>query len=105
MGFKTEIYEIVFTEDSKNGIKEIYDYISNNLVNEEAAKRLMRKIKEKVLNLSKTPKLYKKIEKTKKIKREFRRMIVNNYVILYTVDDDKKIVYISHMYYKRKDYL
>ena len=82
MDFKKEIYEIVFTEDSRNEIKEIYDYISNNFVNEEAAKRLMRKIREKVMMLFQTPKLYKKFEKTKKIKREFRRMIIDNYIIL-----------------------
>lgn len=105
MDSKTEIYEIVFTEDSRIEIKEIYEYISNNLVNEKAAKRLMSKIREKVMNLAQTPKLYKKIEKTKKIRKEFRRMIVNNFVILYTVDDDKKIVYISHIYYKRKNYM
>ena len=75
MGFKTEIYEIVFTEDSKNEIKEIYDYISNNLVNEEAAKRLMRKIKEKVLNLSKTPKLYKKSKKQRKLKENLEEWL------------------------------
>ena len=105
MDSRTEIYEIVFTEDSRIEIKEIYEYISNNLVNEKAAKRLMSKIREKVMNLAQAPKLYKKIEKTKKIKKEFRRIIVNNFIILYTLDDDKKIVYISHIYYKRKNYM
>lgn len=36
---------------------------------------------------------------------DFRRMVVKNFVVLYTVDDSKKKVYIVHMYYGRRNYL
>ena len=105
MNCKKEIYKIEFTEDAREEIREIYEYISKNLVNKEAAKRLMKKMRENVMNLAETPEIYKKIEKKDRIKREFRRMVVDNYIILYTIDESKKIIYISHMYYQKRNYL
>lgn len=105
MDSKKEIYEIEFTEDARDEIREIYEYISKNLVNEDAAKRLMRKMRKNVMDLAESPKIYVKIEKKDRMKREFRRMVVDNFIILYTIDEDKKTIYISHMYYGRRNYL
>ena len=105
MDSKKEIYEIEFTEDARDEIREIYEYISKSLVNENAAKRLMRKMRKSVLDLAESPQIFVKIEKKDRMKREFRRMVVDNFVILYTIDDDKKIICVAHMYYGRKNYL
>ena len=58
MDSKKEIYEIEFTEDARDEIREIYEYISKNLVNEDAAKRLMRKMRKNVMDLAESPKIY-----------------------------------------------
>lgn len=105
MNSKKEIYEIEFTEDCRDEINEIYEYISEKLVAENSAKKLMRKMRDAVMDLSETPNLYMKIEKTDRNKREFRRMVIDNFVILYTVDESSKKVYIAHMYYGRRNYL
>lgn len=105
MDSKKEIYEIEFTEDARDEIREIFEYISKNLVNENAAKRLMKKMRKKVMDLAESPEIYVKIEKKDKLKREFRRMVVDNFVVLYTIDESKKTIYIAHMYYGRRDYL
>lgn len=105
MDSKKKIYEIEFTEDAKEEIIDIYEYISKNLVAEEAAKRLMMKIKKSIMDLAEFPEIYEKLEKKDKLKREFRKMVIRNYNILYTIDNNKKIIYISHMYYEKRDYL
>lgn len=105
MDSKKEIYEIEFTEDARDEIREIYEYISKNLINEDAAKRLMSKMRKNVMDLAESPKIYVKTEKKDRMKREFRRMVVDNFVILYIIDEDKKTIYISHMYYGRRNYL
>ena len=46
-----------------------------------------------------------KIEKTDKAKRKYRRMVVNNYIILYTIDEMKKIIYVAHIHYDGRNYL
>ena len=105
MDSKKEIYEIEFTEDARDEIREIYEYISKNLVNQDAAKRLMRKMRKNVMDLAESPKIYAKIKKKDRMKREFRRMVVDNFIVLYTIDENNKTLYISHMYYGRRNYL
>ena len=65
MDSRKEIYEIEFTEDARDEIREIYKYISENLVAKQAARDLMRKMRNAIMDLAETPKLYMKIEKKK----------------------------------------
>lgn len=105
MDSKKEIYEIEFTESARDEIRAVYEYISKSLVNEDAAKKLMRKMKTNIMNLTKSPEIYVKIEKKDRLKRNFRRMVVDNFIVLYTIDEYKKTICISHMYYGKKNYL
>lgn len=100
-----KIYEVEFTEDCIEEMDEIYNYISNKLVANTAAKKLIKQVKKEVLALEVSPMLYMKIDKKDKFEREYRRMVVKNYVVLYTIDEENKKVYISHMYYGRRNYL
>lgn len=105
MSSKKEIYTIEFTEDCRNEIIDIYEYISKNLVAKGAAKKLMRKMRDSVNQLAEFPNLYVKIGKTDKLKRDYHRMVINNYVVLYTVDDIQNKVYIAHMYHGKRNWL
>lgn len=105
MDSKNEKYEIEFTEECRKEIDEIYEYISEKLRSENSAKRLMKKMRNTVMDLSESPSLYMKIEKKDKLKRDFRRIVIDNFVVLYAVDEICRIVYIVHMYYGRRDYL
>ena len=105
MDSKEKLYEIEITKDARVEIEAIYEYISESLENKEATKRLMKKIRDRVMNLVENPKMYMKIEKKNKIKKEFRRMVIDNYIILYSIDEEAKKIYISHMYYGKRNYL
>ena len=105
MDSKKEIYEIEFTEDCREELDEIYEYISEKLVAENSAKKLMRKMRNAVMDLSESPNLHIKIKKKNKLKREYRRIVIDNFVVLYTVEESSKKVYIAHMYYGRRNYL
>ncbi len=104
MDSEKEKYNIEFTEDCRNEIIDVYKYISDTLGAENAAKNLMKKIRDKVMGLALSPRMYAKIQKRKSLKEEFRRMVVDNYIILYTVDERKKVVIIGHMYYGKCNY-
>lgn len=43
-----------------------------------------------------------RIDTTNNSHNNFRRIVVNNYVILYLVSEANHTVYISHMYYGKK---
>lgn len=105
MASKKDSFEVEFTEECIEEMTEIYEYIANNLKEDRIAKMLMEDVTNRVLDLSNLPELYMKIGKTDKLKREYHRIVVKNYVILYTIDFENRKVYISHMIYSRRNYL
>ena len=98
-------YKVKFTEKCLEDIEEACQYIEEKLKAENVANRLRIKIKDSVKGLSTSPEMYAKTEKVDKVKRVYRRIPIDNYVLLYTVDKEDKIVYISHMYYGGRNYL
>lgn len=105
MDSKNEPFEVEFTEQCVEEMTTIYDYISTQLKEDKAAQNLISIVNEKILDLSKAPELYMKIGKVDRLKREYHRIVVKNYVVLYTIDYEKRKVYISRMMYGRKNYL
>lgn len=98
-------YSIKLTEEFLTEIDEICAYISDNLKAPNAAKRLREKVIYNVLLLEKSPMMFEKIEKMSKTKRQYRRIVINNYVILYTIDKQEKNIYIAHIYYGGRNYI
>ena len=105
MGFNDEPFEVEITDECILEMTEIYDYISNELKEDKSAETLMTEVTDKILNLPELPELYMKIGTTDDLKRDYHRMVVKNYVVLYTIDLKKRTIYISHMVYKGKNYL
>ena len=104
MDSKNELFEVEFTDECIEEMIEIYEYISSNLKEDNVAKELINEVIDKVLNLANIPELYMKIGKSDRLKREYYRMVIKNYVVLYTIDFEKKTVFISHMIYGRRNY-
>ena len=104
MDFKKEPFEVEFTDDCIEEMTEIYEYIANNLKQDNTAKKLIAEVMNRVLELANEPELYMKIGKVDRLRREYHRIVVKNYVILYTIDFEKRKVYISHMIYGRRNY-
>ena len=99
-----EKYTVIITPTAYREINRIYEYLEFELYAENATKELMRNIEEKIQQLKETPKIYPKIEISNELQRVYRRIIIKNYIILYTIEEENKRVFISHMYYRRKNY-
>lgn len=65
----------------------------------------MNEFEIKIQKLKDTPEMCMEIDKYNELNRKYRRMIIKNYVVLYTIDKTKKVIYIAHVYYTRKNYL
>ena len=98
-------YKVKLTDVFLEEIEEICNYITNKLKNIDASNRLREKVIYNILLLENAPKMCAKIEKVDRVKRQYRRLVVNNFIILYTVDEKEKIVYIAHIYYGGRNYL
>ena len=105
MDFSNEPFEVEFTDECIKELIDIYEYISNNLKEDNIAKKLMTEMLDRVLILEDLPELYMKIGKADKLKREYRIMVVKNYVVLYTVDYKKRTVFIVHIINGKRNYL
>lgn len=100
----TNNYEIVLTDIAKEEIEEIYEYISEHLLEPIAANRLMDKIEQNILRLERNP--YSCVEVHIKPHDEiYRKLVIDNYIALYEVDEKYKQVVIYRVIYGKMDYL
>lgn len=98
-------YNIKLTEEFLKEFKKICYYISTNLNATKAANRLREKVIYNILLLEETPRMFEEIGKMYKTHKQYRKITINNYVILYTIDDENKIIYIAHIYYGGRNYI
>ena len=97
-------YEIILTDIAKEELEDIYDYIYNHLVAEKAANDLMEKIEKQILLLENNPYAY--VEVSIKPKNElYRRLIIDNYVVLYQIEEEHKQVVIYRVLYGKRNYI
>ena len=98
-------YEIIVSEKAKHEIDDIYRYISKSLMAEKAAENLVNKIERSILQLEAMPKLGSRLEIYKLKKYTYRKLIINNYIVLYRIDEERNIVYIARVVYGGRNYL
>ena len=104
-GVQNMEYKVQFTQKCLEDIEEACQYIEKILKDDNAANKLRIKIRDSVIGLSIFPEMYTKTEKSDKLKRIYRRIPIENYILLYTIDKEKEIVYIAHFYYGGRNYL
>lgn len=100
----TNNYEIVLTDTANTELEEIFEYISKNLHELSVANKLMEKIEKSILRLEQNP--YSCVEvRVKPHNKVYRKLVIDNYIALYVVDEKYKQVVIYRILYGRMDYL
>ena len=95
--YKVELLPIALSD-----IKSIIYYISHVLNNKTAAERFKNKIISTIEAITIFLFLSSKLSFVG-LKNEYRCIRINNYIVIYTINDDKKIITITRIcYYKRK---
>lgn len=97
-------YRLFITDDYYYDINEACNYIERKLNAPYASSRLRSRTEQIINFLIRTPKMFQIIDKYDRVKRRYRRAIINNFIMLYTIDEDD-FVYISHLYNDGRDYL
>lgn len=97
-------YDIILTKGAKTDLEEIYKYIFENLKEPDIAEKLMRKIEKSILSLDTFPNRCMKI-KAKPMNQTYRRMVIENYIVLYKVEEEKREVVIYKISYGKRNYL
>ena len=93
------IYEVELSEQADSDLRGIFEYIAFELQSPESASGQLDRLEEQILSLDTMPERYRKYEKEPWKSRGFRVLPVDNYVVLYIPDSNKKVVTILRVMY------
>lgn len=99
MGYKLKISELAHDD-----IYEIVAYISGVLQNKTAAIRFLDELEDVYENLSKNPFMYEQSRIPRLARSGYRRIVVMNYILMYLVNEEDKIVNIARLFYGKRAY-
>lgn len=98
-------YNVKIMEKAEEDLSEIVTYISETLCNSKAADSLLEEFLKEKNNIADNPYMYSLSPDPFLQSEGYHRFIFkNNYVALYLIDDDKKLVSIMRIFYAKRDY-
>ena len=97
-------YELRISEAAEKDVEEIADYISLTLQEPVAAKKQITRIKDAVVSLSFMPERHSLVSEEYLASRGIRKILIDKYLIFYTVDNAKQIVNIVRVLYGRREW-
>lgn len=97
-------YKLLITELAQNDLDEIVYYIAVNLVNPDAAGRLLTEMSECFDNLKDNPFIYAKSSDLRLENEGYRKAVVGNYIIMFKISESEKTVTVHRIFYGRSDY-
>ena len=97
------IYTIKITDQADNDVRNIYEYIAYELQSPENASGQMDRIEKCIMSLDDMPERYRFYDREPWKSRGLRVLPVDNYVVLYIPDSDKKVVTILRVMYAGRD--
>ncbi len=98
-------YSIIIEKYAQKDLESIYNYISNNLVNKDAAIKLLNKIIDKFDTVALFPKSAPLINNEYVKNKNIRKLLVDNYIAFYEVDDIYKEIRIIRIMYGMQNYI
>lgn len=92
-------YKVKILPQAESDLKEIFDYIVNQLFNLTAGEKLMSEIMASIEIASNFPYSMPIFRNARVTEKEYRRIIVGNYALIYKIDDGKKEIRIMTVFY------
>lgn len=97
-------YSIKFTAKAEEDLDEIYDYIAHNLFEPKTAESLMERFENRIIRLKAFPFSCSFVLDETLKKRGYRKMVIDNYIVFYLVNEEKKQVIIMRALYGASNY-
>jgi plasmid stabilization system protein ParE len=97
------MYNLIFTKNFKDDVKQSIDYIKHTLQAPVAAERLKAEIKRIYKTIKETPLMYPVVPNDYLASTGFRFTMVKNYMLFYTVEE--KQINIMRFLYGHRDWI
>lgn len=95
-------YTITISKEANNDLEDIILYFKNNLKNIPAALNFLEKYNLELSRILEFP--YANPEyRAKEIINNYRYAKVNNYYLIYKIDEEKKAILISRVFYHKRN--
>ena len=98
-------YCVIVLDPAKDDLTEIIDYISIELDAPIAAENLMNAVDNVFSRLADFPTDYSRVPDDCLAAQGYRMIVIKNYIIFYTFNEDEKTVYIERILYGRRDWM
>ena len=98
------MYRLGYLSASRQDMIEIVKYVSRELNNPIAANQLAVELVEAGDSLSKFPYANPAYVPIRPLKHEYRKLLVQNYLMFYWVNEMEKVVTIARVMYAKRDY-
>ena len=100
-----EQYNVKITKYALSQMKEIRDYIADELLVPQAAYDLFSEMKKTVASLENMPERNPLVDVDKWRKQGIRKIMVKNFIMYYWVDDGHMTVHITAVVYRKRNQL
>ena len=98
------MYKLEYLPLARKDMLEIVRYIGRELQNPDAAERLAVELVDAAENVLAFPYAAPVCQPIRPLKHEYRKILVQNYLILYWVDEEKKLVTVARVVYAKRNY-
>ena len=98
-------YEVDITEPAENDLRDIVSYTSFDLSAPNAALNTLDSIEEAIKKLRIMPKKYPLVTDKRLAALGYRKLIIKNYIVFFTVNEKPRIVDVERILYMRRDWL
>lgn len=98
-----DIYKILLYPKALHEIDDIYDYIANLKYSHENARNQTDRIKSAIKKLSTLPYAHQDRLEGTYANKDHKQLLVDNYMIIYKIDEENKIIKVVTVQYIRRN--
>ena len=95
-------YQVIITKDAVKDIDDIYIYVARKICMPMTASKLCKRITDAILGLKYMPYRYSILEDAKS-NLPYRKIIIDNYVIIFLVEENRVIV--TNIFYGASNFI
>ena len=97
-------YRVEITKPAQDDMLQLYSYIADTLKEPRSARRVYTSIRDEIMTLSDMPERYAVIDEPPYNEIGVRRMLVENYIVFYVADKNKRLVTVLRVVYNRREW-
>ncbi|MFW6306292.1 MAG: type II toxin-antitoxin system RelE/ParE family toxin [Bacillota bacterium] len=98
-------YDINITKPAEKDLYEIARYIANELLDYDKAAEVVDKIANEIYKLEEMPYRNHIVDDERLASERIRKFIIDNYIVFYVIDEEKKKVTIVRILYNRRNWI